>query len=629
MIVHPLDAAPFLMRLGAGLFAAALIWLVAVDYGSLITARLLPAWSSYEKRVLGGVLGYACIGSAAALLGLMHALRSWLVVGLLVVAVLVRIPVYLPNARLAADASRRARAWLASLSSLQKLWLAATIVAILVGAVAAALPAVWWDPLAYHLPIVALALGHATFAFNPDIQQTAFPLLGEAAALPAYVIAGSAGAGMATLGAGFLLALVAGILADRISEGAGLLAAALVSCSALWLWLAPSFYIDIPLGLFSLASLTVVLLSRDDGTGEALLAGAFAGAAAATKYTGLFLILIVAFILVLRSRKKVAQGVAVIGGAAALALCWYVRTLLLTGDPVYPFLSAVLAHARMARATPSHTNVVQWFASATPHFCGGGISMSDALTLPVRMLTQPRSFCGDPGPALIAGFILFLAAPLLLRAARPWFWVTIALTLVWFFTAQQWRFLITALSIVAALAAATVQTLQPRLRLAVGALLAALCIFGVAVNLLPSFLMSASNSVVPGYRYIAGRQSASDYLRSRVDNFAAAAWLAQKDKEAKIFALDDVRDYYFGPNVAWGNSPYPGGLRVDWSATPQQRYRFLILSGYRYMVVNENPEYTHRTLANVDWSVLSADEKAGVIRQVFAENDVIVYRFAP
>src|SRR5579872_324369 len=207
MIVHPLDAAPFLMRLGAGLFAAVLIWLVAVDYGSLITARLLPAWSSYEKRVLGGVLGYACIGSAAGLLGLVHALRSWLIVGLLVVAVLVRIPVYLPNARLAADASRRARAWLASLSSLQKLLLAATIVAILVGAVAAALPAVWWDPLAYHLPIVALALGHATFAFNPDIQQTAFPLLGEAAALPAYVIAGSAGAGMATRGPGSLLGL--------------------------------------------------------------------------------------------------------------------------------------------------------------------------------------------------------------------------------------------------------------------------------------------------------------------------------------------------------------------------------------------------------------------------------------
>lgn len=631
--MHPIDAASFPVRLGLGLVSGAVTWCVCADLGAAAIRWLVPGWDNYRRLVFGAALGYALLGCAVAILGLSHLLRPAYLLGLVGIAVLARAPVHWQTLPTIPKTLKAGVASFAAWSPLQKSVAAAGAFGLLVAVIAAALPAVWWDPLAYHLPIAAFALDHFTFTFDAEIPESAFPLLGEAAALPAYVLAGSAGAAMATLGSGVTLALVCGIVADSLRKGAGSLAVALVLTSALWLWLSPSFYVDVPFALFCLSALAIAWLPLA-GDGEplrpvaaGLLAGAFAGAAAATKYPGLIVAVLVAVPLLIGSKQRAVRFAAGVTAFCAVALGWYARAWALTGDPVYPFLSVTLAHLRAAPApAAAHQNVVQWFASATPHFCGRGIGLTDMLLLPVRLLTQPRAFCGDPGPALTAGFVLFLAAPFLVKAARPWFWLTLALTATWFFSAQQWRFLVTALCIVAAALAAAVESLQPRLRTPVVALLVALCFLGAAADVVPALKEAASNSIVPGYAYIAGRESGADYLRHRVDNYAAARWLAQHAPGAKIFALDDVRDYYFGPNVAWGNSPYPGGWRLDWNAPPAKRYRALQQAGYAYMVVNRNAAYINRTIVTVDWPVLDGDEAVGVLQPVFAENDVTVYR---
>jgi hypothetical protein len=244
------------------------------------------------------------------------------------------------------------------------------------------------------------------------------------------------------------------------------------------------------------------------------------------------------------------------------------------------------------------------------------------------MLADPKMFCGDPGYALRLGFVLFIAAALLFRQLRLLVAVTIALTLFWFYTAQQWRFLVDAVALFAVVVSAATMLIRSQIKTIVAGLLVVLCIVGAFTQVLPSMLADASNSLVPAYRYIAGSESGQEYLRNRLETYAAAEWLAQHGEGAKIFALDDVRDYYFGPNVAWGNSPYPGGLRLDWSAASQERYRKLVEAGYRYMVVNDNPAYTHRTLTDVDWKALEQDERTGILRKVFSENDVTVYEIA-
>jgi len=625
-VIPQLDHGPFTVRLIAGALTAGLLWIVASDIGLCILDRLTVAMNSFRRAVLGAALGYAVLGGAVGLLGIVHQANA-LGVGTLVVLMLAfRLRTYLERLRAFPRVLAKCRVSMRSLDGTHRACLGVTVLGFVIGLVAAALPAVFWDPLAYHLPIVAWVQHHQTFSFNADIPQSGFPLLAEAAAFPAYAFVGSAGASMMTFGAGIVLTLACGMVAESVLAGGGWLATALIATSPLWLWIAPSFYVDVPFALFAICGFAVPFVVRSDVSlkDAALLSGAFAGAAAATKYPGLVVTLIAAGSLVAilwrsaaimetknRLRELSSCLAAFTAGFALFASGWYLRTFILTGDPVYPFLSGV---ARGAGAAPAQ------------HFCGGGTSAQDALMLPVRLLIDPKSFCGDPGPSLVLGGALFVAAPFVLRSSRVWFWIAVALTAFWFYSAQQWRFLIPAMCIVAILASALAQSLQPRLRLAVSSLLIVLCLAGASVNVVPSFRAQASNSLAPAYRYILAKESGQQYLLDRVESYAASMWLAAHDRDVRVFALDDVRDYYFGPNVTWGNSPYPGGRRLDWSAAPANRYGSLLRDGFRYMVVNNNPAYTHRTLVNIDYGALREDERSGVVQKVFSENGVDVYR---
>jgi len=516
-------------------------------------------------------------------------------------------------------------AWRAyrTLSFVEKTLCWASIAALVVSAIAAALPAVFWDPLAYHLPIVALALHRHTLPFEPGLPQTGFPLLAESAALPAFAIAGDAGAAMVTLGAGVGLALLCGLLAERLMAGSGVLAATLLCSSELWLWLAPSFYVDVPFALFAVAALSLPFLTTEPSEAVPLgwLSGAFAGAAAAIKYPGLA----VAFLSVL-SLVYVRRGRALMPfvlAFAATAAGWYLRGWSLTGDPLYPFLTALTGHH--ANGSLVNPQMVQKFYTAAPRYCGTAASPVDGLLLPWRLLTEPGRFCGDPGYGLRLGSVLFLTACIVVARARPIAALVVLLTGFWFVTAQQWRFLVSAVALYTAVVSAAAYWLAPRLRTLVVAILALLSWLAVAAALTPSLIGIASNSLVPAYHYLAGRESASTYLDHRLESYAAAEWLRSNAPDAKVYALDDVRDYYFGTMVTWGNSPYPGGLRLDWGVPTNKRYAGLESSGFRYMVVNANSAFTHRTDANVDWQVLAADEAAHTITRVFSANDVYVY----
>ena len=76
-------------------------------------------------------------------------------------------------------------AWFRELAPIDRAAAGAAASAWLTGLVAAVLPATWWDPIAYHLPLFAFALERHTFALQPMVPS-AFPQLADAAALPAF-----------------------------------------------------------------------------------------------------------------------------------------------------------------------------------------------------------------------------------------------------------------------------------------------------------------------------------------------------------------------------------------------------------------------------------------------------------
>ena len=606
-----LDAAPFWERFVFGLGGGALVWWAAIDLGAASFSAI--GLEDRARSPQSAALGYALVGTAVGALGLLHAIWAWVVVGLiagLFIAGWVR------EKRVAVSPAGAASAFKA-LPALDKAAVVVTVCAWLTGAVAAALPATWWDPLAYHLPILARALQAHTFAVDPSMLQTSFVLLGESAALPAFVVGGTAGAAFATLGAGIVLALLCARWAERVAAGSGNIAMALVSCCALWIWLAPSFYVDIPFAMFAIGALFIAAEPSDVRAGVAIAAGALAGAAAATKYTGLVIVVVAVVTLIVMRRGVRSMDVARFAVAAiVLAGAWFLRTALATGDPVFPFLSTSAPGALGLFA--------ERYVSMTRSWCGGGNSASDAVTLPWRLLTSPKTFCGDPGYALDIGSIFVLAALAAFRRTGVVLALSAALTIVWFESSQQLRFLVPAVCLFAIAAASGTVVAGPRLRVAGQTVLLALCAVGIAVDWIPGRL-DASNSVAPAFTYIAGAQSGDDYLTSRLEFYGAVRWV-RDNGGGRVAALDDVRDYYFGSSATWFN-PYYQPSSIDWTLPSYRRYAPLTAAGFRYLVVNANSAYVDRTPTGVEWRVIDEDAADGALQPVFSRDMVTVFRF--
>ena len=622
MAPHVFDLAPFWVRLSGGLLAAAITWIVSADLGVALVSRSVKFERWTARLAIGAAIGYALVGTAVAALGLFHAISPATIWLLLAVAIAGRGRTHLRRIKALPECFRACREALRTTGGANRLALAVMLFALGTAVVAGALPAVLWDPLAYHLPLAAAALTHGTFEFTQAMVQSGFPQLGEAAALPAYTLAGSAGAAMATLGAGVVVALLVFCLTERLAPGCGITAAMLTLSSGLWLWLAPSFYVDVPFAMFVLAGIASVYESRDSGADPLIagaVTGALVGASAAVKLSGLAagLVVFVFAIITSRDRLRVAAGFLI--GLVALAGGWYMRSLIATGDPVYPFASAQLSHSASTK------DFVVRYVTMTKQWCGGGNSLSGVVRLPWRLLVTPGIFCGDPGFGLRAGAAFALIGIFALRSTLPIALVAFALMAIWFWTSQQWRFALAPLGLYASIVAAGISALGVRLRSIGIVALSALCAYSVLINWLPLTRSEAPQTIVPAFRYVFGKETAADYLRNRLETFAAAQWLHEHNVDgATVLALDDVRDYYFPRGSRWGNPYYQQALSVDWAAPQKDRYDALRRLGIRYIVVNTNPAYTHRTPTGIDWTALAVDDRT-VLHRDFEANGVIVY----
>src|SRR5262249_28464309 len=132
--------------------------------------------------------------------------------------------------------------------------------------------------------------------------------------------------------------------AGRVSAPARLWAAALWLGTPHVVWMASAAYVDLGLALQATAAIYAWTRAREQSHGGAAwwaVAGACAGFAAATKYLGLFFVaggLVAALSAAWRGRRLVpllAFGAAAAGASGP----WYLRLVLETGNPLFPFYS--------------------------------------------------------------------------------------------------------------------------------------------------------------------------------------------------------------------------------------------------------------------------------------------------
>jgi hypothetical protein len=325
----------------------------------------LDPGGALETAALAISLGLVVVAHAGLLLGLAGLLKPWpILVGLLGIH-LASLPAWrsllsgrrgLPGLRglrgpsgragrlagQAEDGGEAAPRWRPRL-----LWLAAGAVALLPPAILTLYPPTAFDATLYHLPYARAFAASGALPFLPDLRIPIFPQLLETLFAVPLPFAGELATQAVALIATLLTVALILVWGRRFSPAAGWIAAAAYAGSPLVVYLAATAYVEPGLVAFATAALYAASRWRDGGgPGWLTLAAVFAGAAADTKYLGLFVLGLVAMAAVAAppagrqaSRWRSLARVALAG--AILVVPWYGRIVAATGNPVFPFLPEV------------------------------------------------------------------------------------------------------------------------------------------------------------------------------------------------------------------------------------------------------------------------------------------------
>ncbi len=348
------------------------------------------------------------------------------------------------------------------------------LVATVAGAPVWLAPPVFYDSLVYHLGMPWSWLVNGSMAPVPHNLFSNFPLAASA------VYLGPVRLGLPSVAAGLhwaamtLAAMAAVSLAGRLGAGRWAWLAALCTVSV-WhgLWVGGLAAAD----WFVVLGVTVVAseIAGELGTGapgRPWMAGLGLGLALAAKYTAAVPAAAVLAALVAVRPRAVRWAGATGGIAVAAGSFWFVRNLLITGNPVYPLAWNLIGGRGWDAATNSR------YLAAMRAGAGGPVAV-------LRGLARLPGLDRGLGPWVWVAFALMVATALSVRRQKPtvvWAAGAVGLGAVgWAATAQLPRFALPLVPILGAGAAASLASVRrPVIRGAVAVALFLGCLAGAA-----------------------------------------------------------------------------------------------------------------------------------------------------
>lgn len=307
---------------------------------------------------------------------------------------------------------------------------------------------------------------------------------------------------------------------------AGILAAAFLATSPIFILQAATVAIDIPFAAVVLGMLLCVMRWHKERTTHWLIvAGILGGFGCGIRHPGYIAVVMCALAIGIGERRsKDALTLAIV--SACFAAPWFVRSIVLVGNPVYPLLESVF---------PQDVFAIHQITSWGEHETIRGASLPGFLTFPFDMVMHPRRYDGwsaNPG-----GWIWILGIPGVILGGR----VARGLALFsligvsCFYMVQRLARYATAFFVpmhaVAGLAGAKLGRANKPLQ--------GLIIAGIAYGLV---LTAASMYFkVPA---ALGLESRDDYLARRVDRYRAFQWINENvPVDSRILTID-LRTYY-------------------------------------------------------------------------------------
>jgi 4-amino-4-deoxy-L-arabinose transferase-like glycosyltransferase len=552
------------------LLAAAWIALVGLGVGRAMLSRLAPpGLSPLEELLLGLGLGLGALGLLTLALGL----AGWLGRPLfLALTALLTVVTALPTARFLHRAPPVARPGLPVTLFL--------VVSVLLSLSLALLPPTSWDGLFYHLTGPRLAIEAGSLSLPVEVPHFSFPALMEVLFTYAMLVRGEVAAVLLHALFGLMLAGLVFLMARRLfGLEQGWTAVLFLLAAPMVLTLSGWAYNDLALAFYAVSALYALLRWRPQSGDWRWLAlsALLAGLAMSLKYTSFVapLVLVGLILWWQRGRPRLAlRSLLLFGGLALLvAMPWYLRNILVTGNPVHPFLfggqgwdefrAAAYAEAGTGLAFNPETCTGPegpYLVGQNPGNCrfDGLYLLGRLLTLPVAMTLglDDASADGPIGPLFLVFLPLLLlyalrtgvqrpaaVGPLLLFAlAHYLFWAAGAAYSAGLF---QSRLMLPAL---AALCPALAWLLHdsirydlPRfsLRGLLRLVLAGVLLAGLAVQ-------TANWLAAQPWAYLSGSESRPDYLRRTLGAHYAAMELVNErvPPEGRVKLLWEPRSYY-------------------------------------------------------------------------------------
>lgn len=414
---------------------------------------------------------------------------------------------------------------------------------------------------------------------------------------------------------GVLTMLLAAAIARRHMSpdggyGPAVCAALVFTTTPILTWLTGVSYVDLAVCFFVLAALDRALAWQASSTPAHLFQTALMlGGAMAIKAQGIPIagvIMFGALILTLRMKRPLRQWA--ISGALLIAVAgpWYLKSFILTGNPVYPFAYEIfggkLWSQRQADDYEYHQLAFGWGQLPPPaavrdmnfikkHMLGPREPQKWLLG-PIMLTIRPWEFVVNKDwveVSLLNDWIGILYLPLLLLLIfwhRPSpvatiMWLFLPLWIFWFLMMQYTRYLIPSLVMLVPVAGYSLHRVisRPGIVRATGSTLTALWALWTLVPLTLTLYMASPA--------LTGAASWDDYLTASLDVYAPSRYIAENlPDDAIIATYGEPRSYYFEKPAIWADAGHSQLIRYDKITTPAElitRYREL---GITHVLLN-------------------------------------------
>lgn len=571
---------------GVCLIAAVAVFLASEGIGGLLLRRVpmtdVPVTERVIWRILTGMTGLAVLWTLLGLAGQFNSLVFLLTTAFGLLAAVPRL-----GAAFRSGVHRQRLPALLQPSSLVLALLCLALTAMV--AWGATLPEIFFDALNYHLGLPEQYLVNGRITLVSTAVHSAFPAYADVLLGGVMGLAGPGASKLFTallwpLG-GITTAALYRYLRGRWDAGAAVAALTAAGAPGV-LVMATMCSID---GALLAAGGLAMLGAARTGTSDrprkwAVLAGIAAGFAVGSKYTGLYLLVACAvLVLALRpSRAALWDAAVLVAVAATIASPWYVRNLALLGNPIYPVLEpwlnpdgpGALSLARLRRDIPDLGWVpLRWWKTGVallsqPHRLGAGAQVGWLL------------------PAAAVGLLVGICRP---SPWRPWGLCALAFLLLWSLQAPAGRYLYPLFPLLAATGSCALQSWLTSRRRAIGA--AALAVVAVCTCLhgAEAWLIMRSLYGPAAWQVHSGSMSRDAYLREHLAYYGAAQCLhANAASAAQVLLVGETRLLYLERPLRF-SSAYDRSEFGDWIAAhrePTALNERLRQMGIAYVLIN-------------------------------------------